>query len=684
MSKLRLGISAATVFALTTLYAPAALASAPVAPSGVQVNNSSPANTSLSSSQATVSWTGSAGAIGYEVVATSSTGPTVSTYVPVNANANTSYSAVFGGLLGGVGYNFVVTAINTDGKTSAASVSDIPQSVPDTPTGLVATPGAKQAALVWAAPSNTGGLPLTGYIISTLENAGKTYSESASSTSATITGLQDGSSYTFQIVAVNSNGDSVSTQAQKITTPSVPDSPSGVSGSVSGSTVTLTWSPPAFAGNSAITGYSVHIFDSANTELSNLATNSLTASATINSIPAGSYTAKVSATNVVGTSALSDASNIFLVTASSSLTANSPVITPQRIADQNVGASVAISATAPSGGAVNLTVSPSTVCTYSGTTGLITIVNPGVCTVVATTPATASYAAGSSSLSFNVLKLSQSINFDAIPPQNLPGPLTLHATSTSGSAVDFSTSGTCAVSGSTLSFSGVGACTVTANAPSTDVYNAANSVTQTFAISAAVQSQSSGGGGGGSVVVVPLPAPTPSASPKPSATPTPSASPSPSASVKPTPISSASSLPTPLVSPTPVPSTSKVATVTPNVPAPKVIATGIKEYANQNVAGESQPTVSKLARSLSTAPIVAVSVGKIFAPQVPGLPKAQAITATLTIGNKKIALGAFKTNTSGLLHLPGLNLAKAGTYTIALKTSKGITYYIKLVVKAKK
>jgi hypothetical protein len=47
-------------------------------------------------------------------------------------------------------------------------------------------------------------------------------------------------------------------------------------------------------------------------------------------------------------------------------------------------------------------------------------------------------------------------------------------------------------------------------------------------------------------------------------------------------------------------------------------------------------------------------------------------------------LGVLKTTSSGSLQLPGLKLAKAGTYTIALKTSKGITYYVKLVVKAKK
>jgi hypothetical protein len=677
-------------------------ATAPAQPTGVSVTSASPSGTLLGAARATVSWTTVSGAIAYQISATPLVGgPSIPGELTGFDVSSKSLSTTLVGLLGGVAYNFVVTAVNVTGeRNGSTAVVFTPQSVPDAPAGLSATAGVAQASLTWAAPTNTGGLPITSYVVSTIESPATTYSEPASATSANISGLQSGSSYTFQIAAINSLGTSSYLQAVKITTPNLPGAPTSVAGVVTADSATIKWAAPTVTGNSLINSYSVRIYDSTGADQAALDKQSPTTSVTISAIPTGSYTAKVSASNAVGPGPLSSASQTFVVLAASTQSANSPAFTPLHINDQNIGALIAINATAPSGGTVSISASPSTVCTYSNGTGSLTTIAPGVCTVVATVSSNSTFAAGAATLTFNVLKLSQTLTFDSIGPQTLPGSVSLHAQSSSSGVVIFTATGNCSVVGTTLTLISAGSCSVTANAPATDSYNAATPSTQTFTIAQAVVQSSGGssgssgggnsgytgnsGGGGGSSGSTNISAQT-SNSVAPVVVPTPTPVPTPTQSATPSTPSTGSTKPTP--SPTPTSAAPiNPPTTTPQVKTPttKVVATGI----TVSTAGVAGPvvtkTVAKPALSSTAALLVPVVTGATVEAKVSSLPKSQSLAVTIQVAGKWVSLGNVKSSSSGTLVLPGLKFAKPGTYLIAMKRAHGSTYYLKYVVSAKK
>jgi len=78
------------------------------------------------------------------------------------------------------------------------------------PTVLTATAGNAQVALSWTAPPSNGGTTITDYAVQFSSNSGSTWSTFAdgtsTATSATVTGLTNGTAYTFRVAAVNSAG----------------------------------------------------------------------------------------------------------------------------------------------------------------------------------------------------------------------------------------------------------------------------------------------------------------------------------------------------------------------------------------------------------------------------------------------------------------------------------------------
>ncbi|WP_158606518.1 fibronectin type III domain-containing protein [Paenibacillus ginsengarvi] len=126
---------------------------------------------------------------------------------------------------------------------------------PDAPTAVTATPGNTQATVSFTPPAEDGGSAITGYTV-TASPGGKTVS--GTSSPITVTGLTNLTAYTFTVVATNEKGDSLPSAASASVTPaSVPDAPTGASATAGNGQASVSFTPPASDGGSAITGYTV-------------------------------------------------------------------------------------------------------------------------------------------------------------------------------------------------------------------------------------------------------------------------------------------------------------------------------------------------------------------------------------------------------------------------------------------
>lgn len=121
------------------------------------------------------------------------------------------------GLTNGTAYTFTVTATNSvgAGSASAASNSVTPSTVPGTPTIGTAVAGNASATVAFT-PGSTGGASVT--YTATSSPSGLTGSGSASP--VTVSGLTNGTGYTFTVVATNINGSSSASSASNSVTPS--------------------------------------------------------------------------------------------------------------------------------------------------------------------------------------------------------------------------------------------------------------------------------------------------------------------------------------------------------------------------------------------------------------------------------------------------------------------------------
>ena len=129
---------------------------------------------------------------------------------PLHALRNTN------GMVNGFFRNGSTSAFPTDSEDAANYWVDVmftlntgPASVPGAPTVVQATPGNASAVVTWAAPPDGGsaitGYTVTPYIGSTAQPA-KTITGNPPGTSTTVTGLTNGTAYTFRVEATNAVG----------------------------------------------------------------------------------------------------------------------------------------------------------------------------------------------------------------------------------------------------------------------------------------------------------------------------------------------------------------------------------------------------------------------------------------------------------------------------------------------
>ena len=219
----------------------------------------------VSNAQATVSWvapSSNGGAAITSYLVTSSPGVHSCTYT-VPAGSTAAPSCIVTGLTNGRSYTFTVSATNSAGTSeqSAISASAIPVTTPSAPMSVVGTSGDSRVNLSWTAPLQNGGTEITDYEVwYSAFSIGPfvTFPDSVStSRTAVVTGLTNGSTYYFKVVAVNAVGlGETSAMSAGVVPAAVPSVPTSVSAARGDELATISWTAPANNG-ATITRYTV-------------------------------------------------------------------------------------------------------------------------------------------------------------------------------------------------------------------------------------------------------------------------------------------------------------------------------------------------------------------------------------------------------------------------------------------
>lgn len=141
-----------------------------------------------------------------------------SAVVPASAT-----STVVIGMTDGTPCTFTVTALTAAGAGPASAPSSAvtpakAASLPGQPRGASAAAANAGARVTWTAPPAKGGAAVSDYFV-TASPGGVTTEVAAPSLSATLTGLSNGTTYTFKVTALSANGAGPPSKASNAATP---------------------------------------------------------------------------------------------------------------------------------------------------------------------------------------------------------------------------------------------------------------------------------------------------------------------------------------------------------------------------------------------------------------------------------------------------------------------------------
>jgi titin len=194
--------------------------------------------------QVTLNWTAPAfdgGSVitGYRVYrSTTETG----TYSLIASPSGTNYTDA--GRINGQTYWYNVSAVNAAGEgIKTALVASVPFTVPNSPTGLTATPGNGLIDLNWTVPSYVGIGSITYNVfrdgIAIYNGPEMNYRDS---------GLAKGALHSYTVAARNSAGWGLNCTAAHSAATGVPDAPRGLTAAAGDRRVDLNWTVPSYLG----------------------------------------------------------------------------------------------------------------------------------------------------------------------------------------------------------------------------------------------------------------------------------------------------------------------------------------------------------------------------------------------------------------------------------------------------
>jgi sugar lactone lactonase YvrE len=176
--------------------------------------------------------------------------------------------------------------------------------VPDAPTVTRALPGNGTVSLTWSSPPHDGGSPVTGYTITPYRNgvAQPPVVSSSTATSRTMSGLTNGTAYTFRVAARTAMGPGDESGDSSAVTPGTPSMPGYQSASPGNGWAKVGWAAPSNNG-AAITGYVITPVNGGTPEAPQTFATAATSDVVTGLANAGSYTFEIAALNARGTGA---------------------------------------------------------------------------------------------------------------------------------------------------------------------------------------------------------------------------------------------------------------------------------------------------------------------------------------------------------------------------------------------
>jgi hypothetical protein len=204
-------------------------------------------------------------------------------------------------------YVYTATATSIIGEgIQSAGLSLQAGTVPTVPQNAVATAQAgNNISFSWTAPSNNGGVPVTGYNPQVSTDNGTTWTDlltvPTTATSFSHTGLTTGQNYSYQVLAINTVGNSPYTAVVSTIAGDVPAQVTGLgTTAISDTAIDLTWNVPA---NNAYSISSYNVLKSVDgttwTTLTSVTNSYSDTGLTADTI----YHYKISAINTLGTGA---------------------------------------------------------------------------------------------------------------------------------------------------------------------------------------------------------------------------------------------------------------------------------------------------------------------------------------------------------------------------------------------
>ena len=220
---------------------------------------------------------------------------------------------------------------------------------PVAPAAPTVVAGNASASLSWVAPADNGSA-INGYVVTpfvgSVAQPARTFASTA--TTQVVTGLTNGTTYTFRVAAKNAIGtgaQSAGSSAMTVGAPLAPAAPSAVAANASAS---VSWVAPGTNG-SAITGYVVTPFVGSAAQPSTTFASTATTQTVTGLTDGTTYTFRVAAKNAIGTGPQSAASSAVVVGAVPVANAGpDQTVTKASVVQLDAGAS-----TDPGGGPLN-------------------------------------------------------------------------------------------------------------------------------------------------------------------------------------------------------------------------------------------------------------------------------------------------------------------------------------------